>query len=159
MMRPASKFLPIFLALAGFLSTLEAAAGASILLKFQIFALPLEEGVSFLITKNPSGNASATLDEIEELVRRKQASLIDEISLRGESGSRVEAKSQGHTISVEAVLSKDQSVVGIFSSILAEKTQLTGQQSVAFGNALFNGAVKSSDGQSLILVYVLPFLE
>lgn len=140
-------------------SRAEAPSGPSVQLKFFIYRLPLQEGVDFLITKNPAGNASATLDQMDALVRGRKATLIDSPVLEGESGDHIEVKSPKSSIEVEAVVSKDKSALSLSSQVEADGTTMLGQQTVSFGNELFNGALKTSDEKSLMVIYVIPSLK
>lgn len=140
-------------------SRADAPSGPSVQLKFFIYSLPLQEGIDFLITKNPVGNASLTLDQMDELVRAGKATLIDSLVLKGESGAHFKGKSEKSSIEVEAVISKDKSAVCLASQVEADGTKMLGQQTVSFGSALFDGALKTSDGKSLMVVYVIPFLK
>jgi hypothetical protein len=140
-------------------SKAEAPSGPSVQLDFFIYSLPLQEGVDFLITKNPVGNASLTLDQVDEFVRTGKATLIDSPVLKGKSGEHFKVKSEKSSIEVEAVVSKDKSALCIASQVEADGTKILGQQTVSFGSALFNGALKTPDGKSLIVVYAIPFLK
>jgi hypothetical protein len=137
----------------------ETAPSPLVQLKFFIYSLPLQEGIDFMVTDNPAGNASPTFDKMDALVAANKATLIDSPILKGESGSHLNVKSQASAVETEAVASKDNCAVIINSQIDVDGTRMLGQQTASFGHEIFNGALKTSDGKSLIVVYVLPFLK
>jgi len=140
-------------------SRAETPSNPSVQLKFFIYRLPLQEGIDFLISNNPAGNASPTFDQMDALVRANKAKLIDSPVIVGESGAHLKIKSQASSVETEAVASKDKCAVSINSQVDVDGTRMLGQQTASFGHELFNGALKSSDGKSLIVVYVISFLK
>lgn len=140
-------------------SKAQTASTPSVHLRFFIYSLPLQEGIDFLITKNPVGNPSPTLDQVDELVANGKATLIDSPVVKGKSGEHFKSKSEKSSIELEAVVSKDRSALSLASQVEADGTTMLGQQTVSFGSALFDGALKTSDGKSLMVVYVIPSLK